>query len=452
MYIPERFIRHIWKNLYIRLADLKTSDGKSLAILSPGKINPNEGPDFLDAKLVVAGVEKSGNVEIHSRTSDWLRHHHSANSRYADLILHVVFEHDMDLGNGIPVLELRPFLTDSLHGVIADCIRDESSMQNKPAIHCQPMLSQVSDEQKITMLQRLSKERLVKKSQALAEMLNGENFDELIYRGLARALGYSENTKPMEQLASCVPFAVLRESFSVLGFSERRLKIEAALFGLSGLLENGCDVDDKETAEYLEKLKREFDQSAFVRQKPLDKREWVFFRLRPSNFPTLRLAGLAEVLSKNLERGFLETARQIMEMGLPMKRRIVLLENLFVADADGYWQTHYLFGSPAKVPIKSVVGKNRAAEVVINTLLPVMLLYAHRASDKKLEAIVIEFYEAYPKGLTSEVAKKTLEELLGDSYCIRSAAFEQGLLELKKNYCDAFRCLECEIGKTIFRK
>ncbi|NTW50456.1 MAG: DUF2851 family protein [Chlorobiales bacterium] len=452
MYIPERFIRHIWKNLYLRLADLKTADGKAVKILSPGRINSNEGADFLDAKLVIDGVEKSGNVEIHSQTSDWLRHHHSSNSRYADLVLHVVFEHDTELGNAIPVLELKPFLTDSLHSVVADCIRDEAKLQNKPAIHCQPMLDRVKDELKLALLQRLSEERLVRKSQSFAEKLEGENYDDLIYGGLARALGYSENTKPMERVAARVSFNALRESFSMLGFSERRLKIESVLFALSGLLVSDGDAVDNETMDYVERLKSGFNQSAFVGHQPLDRREWVFFRLRPSNFPTLRLAGLAEVLSKNLERGFLETTCQIMEMGLPLKRRIVLLENLFIADAEGYWQTHYLFGSAAKVPIKSLVGKNRAAEVVINTLLPVMLLYAHRGADKKLEAKVLEFYDAYPKGLTSEVAKKTLEELLGDGYSIRSAAFEQGLLELKKNYCDAFRCLECEIGKEIFRK
>lgn len=452
MHIPERFVRHIWKNVYLRLSDLKTTDGKSLTILSPGCINTNEGADFLDAKIVLNGVEKSGKVEIHSQSSDWLRHQHSSNERYSDLVLHVVFEHDHDLENGIPVLELKSFLTNSLHAVIADCIKDEAKLQNQPTIHCQPMLGQVDDELKLDLLQRLSEDRLIKKSRSFSEKLEGENYDELIYRGLARALGYSENTKPMEQLAARIPFAGLRESFSKLGFSERRLITESVLFSLSGLLDVKADAVNSDTAEYVEGLKRNFDQTSFAAYEPLNKLDWVFFRLRPSNFPTLRLAGFAEVLSKNLERGFLETACEIIEMGLPIKRKITLLESLFLADADGYWMSHYLFGSPAKTPIKSLIGKNRAAEVVINTLLPVMQLFAQRASDKKLESKVLEIYEGYPKGLTSEVAKKALDELLGAGYTIRSAAFEQGILELKKNYCDAFRCLECEIGKKIFRK
>ncbi|NTV47589.1 MAG: DUF2851 family protein, partial [Chlorobiales bacterium] len=341
MRIPERFVRHIWKNVYLRLSDLKTTDGKTLTILSPGRINTNEGADFLDAKIVLNGVEKSGNVEIHSQSSDWDRHHHSSNAHYSDLVLHVVFEHDRELENGIPVLELKSFLTNSLHAVIADCIKDEAKLQNQPAIHCKPMLGQVDDELKLMWLEQLSRERLTNKSRSFEAKLDGENYDELIYQGLARALGYSENTRPMELLAKQVSFSDLRNAFSEKRFAERRLIMESVLFSLSGLLDVKADAVNSDTAEYVEGLKRNFDQTSFTACEPLNKLDWIFFRLRPSNFPTLRLAGFAEVLSKNFERGFLETACEIIEMGLPIKRKITLLESLFLADADGYWMSHY---------------------------------------------------------------------------------------------------------------
>ena len=133
MYIPERFIRHIWKNLYLRLGDLKTADGRPIKILSPGKENPNEGADFLGGKLLLDDSHLSGNVEVHSRTSDWTRHQHSQNPRYADVVLHVVFEHDAEPPNEIPVLELKSFLSDTMHAVIARCIKDEMDVQQRSA-------------------------------------------------------------------------------------------------------------------------------------------------------------------------------------------------------------------------------------------------------------------------------------------------------------------------------
>ncbi len=443
MTIPEKYLRHIWKNLYLHLDALQTADGERLQILSVGTLNAHEGADFRNAKILLNGKERSGDVEIHSRTSDWKRHQHSDNPHYERVILHVVFEHDALLPNSPSVLELSKYLNDELHKVIAQCIRDESALANRTALHCTPLLETIDDALKLEWVERLAKERFLKKVQHLNSL--SQNPDEQIYRGLARALGYSQNTAPMEALAALVPFERLK-SLAGLPFTARRHMLESIFFSLSGLLPEGLD------EAYCNDLRATFSATDFASLPKLDASMWIFFRLRPANFPTLRLAALAEILSKHLERGFLDSAREIVEMNLPSKRKLTLLESLFLADADGYWQQHYRFGVQAKSPVKSLVGKTRAAEIVLNTLLPALYGDYEKRGDRSHQTHILELYAAYPKGLTSDLSNSVMDSLFTDAYEVKSAMVEQGLIELRKSYCEAFRCLECAIGKAIFNR
>ncbi len=443
MTIPEKYLRHIWKNLYLHLDALQTSDGEHVQILSVGNLNAHEGADFRNAKILLNGQELSGDVELHSKTSDWKRHRHDGNANYERVILHVVFEHDVALPDTPPVLELSKYLNDDLHKIMAQCIRDESALVNRTALHCAPLLATVDDALKLDWVTSLAKERFLNKVQHFHSLSNQP--DEQIYRGLARALGYSQNTAPMEALASLVPFERLK-LLAPLSFSARRKTLESIFFSLSGLLPDGLD------DAYCNELRATFSATDFATLPKLDASAWVFFRLRPANFPTLRLAALAEILSKNLERGFLGSARDIVEMSLPSKRTLALLESLFLADADGYWQQHYRFGTTAKTPVKSLVGKTRAAEIVLNTLLPVLYGEYERQGNHAYLTKILELYAAYPKGLTSDLSHSVMEELFSDAYQVKSAMIEQGLIELRKAYCEAFRCLECAIGKTIFNR
>lgn len=443
MNVPEKYLRHVWKNLYLDLAALQTVDGKPLQILSVGTLNRNEGADFRDATIVLDGEKRTGNVEIHSRTSDWKRHRHAENPHYDKVILHVVFEHDVELADAPPVLELSKRLNDDLHRVLAQCVRDEAALTNRPALHCASLLERIDDGLKLAWVQRLAEARFARKAERLKEI--SEDADEQIYRALARALGYAENAEPMEKLAALVPFDRLKR-FASLGFAARRQKLEAIFFSLSGLIPESLD------EPYANALRAEFRATDFAALPKLQASEWVFFRLRPANFPTLRLAALAEILSKNLERGFLKSALDIVESSLLATRKRALLESLFLADASDYWQTHYRFGATAKTPLKSLVGKTRAAEIVLNALLPALYGFFQRRGDETKSRAIFSLFAAYPKGLTSELSVGAMRELLGDGYQIKSALLEQGAIELRKSYCEAFRCLECEIGKAIFKR
>jgi hypothetical protein len=447
MPIPEKYVRHIWKNLYLKLHALLLIDGRPLQILSTGKLNSNEGADFLDARIIIDGIEYCGAVEIHSCTSDWLKHHHHLNPRYASIILHVVFEHDQPLQNASPILELRRFLNDDVHKILAQCIKDDAMLHRPHTIACLPTVQHIDDTLKLEWIHALSEQRFQRKVERFASALTDEQYDELIYRGLMRALGYRENTSAFEALAQRVSFSELR-FLTAYPFTERRRTLEAIYFSLSALLPS--QPADKETAVYVHDLAKRFAETPFHTRPPLDRLAWIFFRLRPQNFPTLRLAGLAEIVSKNLEHGFLHHALEIVCLPIPNQRKILRLEHLFIADAADYWQHHYRFGEPSQKPIRTLVGKTRAAELVINTLLPVLALYAKRHHDSSLSTLILSLYANYPKGLTSKVSERMLHDVLGESYQIKSAAMEQGLLELKEVYCDALRCLECRIGQAIF--
>ncbi len=440
MTIPEKYVRHIWKNLYLNVASLQTVDGQSLEILSVGTLNTHEGADFHNARVALNGEERVGSVEIHTRTSDWKRHRHSDNPKYERVILHVVLEHDCEILNTPPVLELSKHLNDSLNKVILRCIRDESALTHRTALHCASLLSKVDDKLKLDWVERLAHERFLRKVQHFNSL--NQNPDEQIYRGLARALGYSQNTAPMEALAERVPFERLK-SLAGLSFTVRRKTLEAIFFSLSGLLLE--DLNEP----YCNDLRAVFQQTDFASLPKLDASQWSFFRLRPANFPTLRLAALAEILSKNLERGFLSSATEIVETSLPTKRKLLLLESLFLADADGYWQLHYRFGTSAKSPVKLLVGKTRAAEIVLNTLLPVLYGEYERRGDTLHQNKILDLYAAYPKGLTNDLSNSVMNALFSDAYQVKSAMIEQGLIELRKSYCEPFRCLECAVGKVV---
>ncbi len=442
MVIPERYVRHIWKNLYFNLASLYTLDGQPLEILSVGTLNAHEGADFHNARIVLNGQERIGDVEIHTRTSDWRRHRHSENSRYKHVILHVVLEHDCEVSEAPPVLELSKYLNESLNKVILRCLRDESAHMRRTALHCAAFLSEIDDAQKLNWVERLAHERFLRKVEQLNSL--SKNPDEQIYRGLARALGYSQNTEPMEELARRVSFEQLK-SFAGLSFKARRKMLEAIFFSLSGLLPDDSD------EPYCNDLRALFQQTDLVSLPKLNASRWMWFRLRPANVPTLRLAALAEILSKNLERGFLSPAMEIVEMSLPAKRKLTLLESLFLADADGYWRNHYRFGKEAKTSVKSLVGRTRAAEIVLNTLLPVLYGEYQKQGNALQQQEVLTLYATYPKGLTNDLANSVMNELFSNAYQVKSAMIEQGLIELHRSYCEHFRCEECAIGKVIFK-
>ncbi|MDX2130119.1 MAG: DUF2851 family protein [Chloroherpetonaceae bacterium] len=453
MKIPEKYLRHIWKNQYFNRETLATTTGEKIQVLGTGKLNPNEGPDFIGAKLIIGTRQVEGDIEIHQRTSDWNRHRHSENPHYNNLILHAALHCDSNMPEGTPLLNLRDHLSQPFPLVISNCLRDESLLLAGEMLACNGLVEEVDDRLKMEWISFLSDSRFETKAESFNHHAQ-EMLEAAVYQGVARALGYSENAAPMEELAKRVPLSLFA-GCKALSFEERRNKIESVLFWVSGLMAGNEESPKvKELQSQFEALAKESPEvKTIIPMKPED---WIFFRLRPSNFPTVRIAGLAELTSKLLVRGFYGEAKAIFDMKLPTRRKLKLLESLFSAESFGHWLKHVRFQQKEKESSKendnllpkSLIGKTRSAEIILNIILPA--LYKGYEGDEKACQEVHELYRAYPKTLSSELARNTATAILGEGYTIKSAAFEQGILELRKNYCKPFRCLECNIGQAIF--
>jgi len=424
MVLNEDFLHYLWRFRLLEMP-LFTLAGDPVTVIHPGEHNRDGGPDFLNARIQIGKTVWAGNVEIHLQSSDWYRHGHQEDPAYRNVILHVVEYFDRDIvttGNlTVPTVEIRKNYPQSL---FAKYINLQLA---KRWIPCQNMLSAEIASLFSLWAPALVVDRLNAKIASHRMWLSHSenNWDELTYQVLATAIGTKINAQPFELLARSAPLKLLskhRDQFHVL---------EALLFGQAGLL------DPSFSGEYPKELLRTFsfyqDKYSMV---PLEKGTWKFLRLRPANFPTIRISQLADIIFQNccFEGMLLET-----------KNRLPDWIKLLSAKADPYWDSHYIFDRESGYQVKRL-GINSIYLILINAIVPLLFLYG---TEKK----ILKF---------SERALSLLEEIPGESNAMTSTWAElgipannslltQALIHLKTSYCDKRRCLECRIGTRLLR-
>jgi len=425
MKIKEDFLQYLWRTKQFNFETLETSNQESIEIVDFGEHNTNAGPDFLNAKIRIGETLWAGNVEIHVKASEWLRHNHQANDAYNNVILHVVHQNDKPIkrktGELIPCLELRKRIP-------ADLINQYLRLiDNENWIPCQSQFSSVSDITKALWLDRLLVERLEHRTADLADVLafNNNNWESSFYQRLARNFGAKINTQPFELLAQNTPILTLAKHKNDL------FQLEALLFGQAGYLE----MDFEET--YPNRLKKEYQ---FLQKKydlqPINVSMWKFMRLRPANFPTVRIAQLAALIhqSTHLFSKVID-AKKIDEVRN-------LFENIEVSE---YWLTHYKFDKTSK-PRTKKLGKSTIDLFIINTIIPFLFFYGRYKKLDDYEDKALLFLEKLRPESNSIIDNwKSLKMKP------KSAYQTQALLELKRKYCDEKRCLECAIGNQIMK-
>ena len=328
--MPEAFLYFIWQYQYFPASKLITTDGEVVQVLHPGFRNYNSGPDFTNARLLVGGVEWVGTVEMHRRTSDWLAHHHQHDRAYDNVILHVVWQDDRHVknqrvdrpdGTPLPTLELSPLTDPALldrYRLLAD---------SSDVIPCAGQFKTASPLRVTSMLDKAMMQRLERKAavvQAIAVQTNGD-WEETAYRVLAANMGFKINADPMAQLSQAVPLKAMLKHRDVL------LQTEAMLFGTAGML----DMDEPD--DYVATLQREYRFLAAkyaLADKQLTIHAWKWGRLRPANFPTLRLAQLARLVTQ-------QASLFSLFIGASDSER--LIRSLQITPS-AYWQSHYRFG------------------------------------------------------------------------------------------------------------
>jgi len=424
MTLHEELLYYIWKHLYFRLLSLSTTDAEPLAILYPGIRNQNAGPDFLQAKIRIAETIWIGQVEMHINASDWEIHHHTRDPAFNNVILHVVWKADKEVYNQagvkIPCLEL-------INRVDPAMINQYNYLlQNEKWIPCAHFFHSVDELIVESWAHRLIAERFEMKTSAIKQALDQQrqDWEEVCFQKLARALGSSINGEAMEILAIVTPLHLLNKH------KTRLIQLEALLFGQAGLL------DDINETDYPNQLRKEY---LFLKIKyqlqPMNPVQWKFLRLRPANFPTVRIAQLAKIIyhTDHLFSKFI-ASRSVKE-----------IINALDITLGGYWANHYSFKSESRIQFKKL-GKSTIQHIIINTIAPILFYYGTCQDDEDKKEKAIQYLQDLPAE-KNQITQGWLD--LG--WVARHALHSQAQIQLKTQYCEPKKCLQCSIGHQILK-
>ena len=421
--MKEDFLHHLWKFKKFDTINLKTSNGEEIIIISVGQYLELAGPDFFNAQITIDNQKWAGNVEIHLKSSDWYVHQHERDSGYENVILHVVWENDTAIfrsdNSEIPVLELKNYVDRET------VLNYQSLLSPKSWIFCEKQIKDVDDFVLKNWQERLFFERLERKSQPIFDLLEKTNQDweAVLFLLLAKNFGLNTNGEIFMKIAHSIPFSVIRkESFEVEN-------LEALLFGTAGLL------DLEKEDNYYKDLK--FRYYYLLHKYQIDKtlvEPVQFFKHRPDNFPTIRLSQLANLYHTH----------QNLFSKISTVNSLNSIYEIFQITASNYWQNHYQFDkeSPKK---KKMLSKSFIDLIVINTIIPLQFAYAKSIGKETSEDLILLLNE-----ISSE--KNAIMDKFSSFGIIPKNAFEsQSLLQLKNEYCNKSKCLECAIGIELLK-
>ncbi len=449
----EGFLYHLWLNRSFEKYDLTTHDGHTVEIIEKGIRNYDAGPDFLNALVRLDGELLRGDIEIHSIAGDWYAHGHHRDPRYNNVILHVVtmscpanFRTLLENGTNIPALNLDDYLEKT-----AEELELYSDLKDGPAL-IQCSLRDKEPHTIRTVLEQAGEKRLMIKAARFAERRTLDSWDQLFYCWLCEALGYSKNQIPFRRLAIALPVETLWQFIWNDPPNVGRRKCEAFLFGGAGLLPEKWQ-HEKDKNSYEQELLSYWHACPLRAKIDILKPEsWQFFRLRPQNFPTRRIAAAAEYVQRFMSKGFVESLTHILYNRAAKPHKIFSeLEKLFVIETPSYWASHYSFSEamPENRSAKKsrLIGKERARDIVINVALPGLLAYAQEADDHHLENKIMNIFERYPRLSDNEITRKMRKQLFGyakgGSDCVKRACQQQGLVHLRKQVCVPEQCDHC---------
>ncbi|MFD2568211.1 DUF2851 family protein [Pseudotenacibaculum haliotis] len=422
--MKEDFLHYLWRYQLFDVSSLKTTNNQPLSIIRSGLHNEDSGPDFLNARIYLEGQMWVGNVEIHIRSSDWYYHQHENDENYDAVLLHVVWQHDVEVfmknNKPIPTLELRHFVNDSI-------VKNYQRLQGRSPqwIPCDTQIDKIDSFVMNNWLERLYIERLERKSIDVKEQLKktDNDWEAVLFLLLSKNFGLNKNGEAFLDMASSIPFSVVRKE------SCHEERLYALFFGQAGFLEEEIEVS------YHQKLKEEYKYLKHKHQlKPIPKKLFQFFRMRPSNFPTIRLAQLSALYTKN----------RSLFADLMACKQVEDFYKLFAIELADFWKTHYTFTKESKTSHKKLT-TSFVDLLIINTIIPLKFSY-QKSLGKLNEEELIELLKKVRPEKNSIVEKfKSLKLEVEDAFTT------QALLELKNNYCAKKRCLQCAIGNQLIR-
>ena len=421
--MKEDFLHYLWKFKKFDTSNLTTSNGEKLTIENSGSYLQLAGPDFFNSQITIENQKWAGNVEIHLKSSDWYAHHHERDSNYDSVILHVVWEHDVEIfrknNTEIPVLILKDLVSkETLNNY-------HSLVSPKSWIYCEKQINSVNSFIMLSWQERLFFERLERKSKPIFDSAEStlHDWDAILVCQLAKNFGLNTNGDSFYNMANSIPFSIIRKEGNEL------FNLESLFFGIAGLLE--INKED----HYYKKLKGNFDyllqkyQLNYNSNVPLQ-----FFKHRPDNFPTIRVSQLANVYY----------CQQQLFSKIIKADNVFTIYEIFDKSVSEYWETHYQFDkiSPKK---KKALSKSFIDLLIINTIIPLQFAYAKSQGKEISEKLISLLNQVRPE------ANAIIDKFSSFGLKAQNAFETQALLQLKNEYCNKSRCLECTIGMELLK-
>ena len=418
--MPELLLHYIWLRRAFQVYEQYTTDGMTLEVIDVGEHNLDAGPDFFNAKIRINGTIWAGNVEIHVQSSDWYEHKHHTDPAYDNVVLHIVKRADKKVynsrGEEIPQCEIHyPQAEEQL----ARLLQDRLALCNQKLVEDPTLLR---EDWKRCLLQ----DRLKKKTEAIAQLLSlsRNNWEEAFYITLAHNFGFHTNGLPFEMTAKQTPLSC------ILKHRDNLFQLEALLFGQSGLL-----TEKTATDTYSRNLLQEY---RFLQKKflltPVEGSLWKMLRMRPQNFPHVRIAQFAQLLHQS----------EFLFSKIINEQDINTIRKYFQVSPSEYWTTHYRFGAGCPAQEKSL-GKSTIDLLLINSVIPYQYAYTQSSDKQQAEQQATDLLRHIPAEKNHII---TQWKLLGLK--VRDAADSQAFIHLYQNYCLTHKCIHCDVGYQIF--
>lgn len=483
-HILEKKLQEIWGSQNL-ISKIRTSEGVEVQVIFPGELNKeNAGPDFINARIKIGNFLYTGDVEIDRDYNNWKTHGHNINSKHNKVILHVCLNNPQNQfyvyskdGRRIISVCIKPNLSPEVFSELSS-LNGEDENEELNFIKCHYFADSIDYETKKKFLATLGIHRFDNKSEKIFHRLkeliylkslkikepvirydihpdfvnkefgredlqDKDLWQQLFYEKIFEALGYTKNKNEMLKLAQYADLSFLRK---ICKDDKASKFIESSLFMISGLMDKSTNsLDDyiKSIRDDWEIIKKIYDGDT------MHESEWQFMKIRPQNFPTIRIAGGArivyQILNENLIANIAKKITEIHNFEVLTKS----LRSLLIVRARGYWKTHFVFDKPSNSEIKYFIGITRADEIIVNVILPFFYLYFNVFGKKEISKKILKLYSNYLQTSENKIISNLAESLQVKELLAKSI-YSQGLLELFRNYCSKKRCEECEFGKIVF--
>ncbi|MGC8596201.1 MAG: DUF2851 family protein [Candidatus Kryptoniota bacterium] len=485
--ISEIQLKEIYRAEKFSKSNLRSTTGAAIEIIKAGDTNSDSGPDFKNALIKINGKTLRGDIEFHKKSSEWYSHEHYTDRRYNAVVLQIVSVNDSkeaprtESGRVIETVELTRFLLPDAESILQ--LRKNSDREF--TLRCSEKNGEVSRDIKLEYLKRLGEKRFLHKvgryeerlkdiidenrpvvfetkqryfrdfselaiehrTYSTEELKREEYWDQLLYEGVIEGLGYSKNTITFRKLSQNVSLKFLTEQSK-----GKLLNTEAIFFGVAGLLPGSYEKYDDESRLYIKNLSLIWEDSKkSYKREHIDETEWLFHRLRPQNFPTVRLAGASILFSKRLRyfsaRLLLQDAAEKDDAGF-----IRTWRDFLIVPSGGYWANHYVFGTRAASRLRMLIGAGRANEIIVNVVLPLLYLRGKTFELPYFQDKAIKIMEQFHPLEDNNLTLAMKEQLFDGDNVFESVLHQQGAIQLYRTLCSERRCSRCKIGKQVFEK